>query len=309
VCDTSVFLSGINSANLADTTAKWRVTVVPFGLHVCIRNSRYLISRYFSLSPLIFRETKGAPKKSPSAFLYFSQVMRPKLQIEHTGVKNTEISKMLGKLWKSISHECKEVYQDRERSSRAHYKAQTKAWTDKKGGPTDDDMLPLHMGGHNQHMQQDGGQEYGVPVSQAINNGGRSNLLPQGSCKDTWRSFEQQLGRHKEVHPPSVDASWYELTAEPQPCGPKRNELLVNIETEVWSLLGQVRCYVHTFICAYVRTLMHSYTHTCMHSSIHTCIRLYTHPFIRAYTYPLGAGHYEHDPAQRLPQQVRRDSR
>ena len=94
---------------------------------------------------------------------------------------------MLGKLWKAISKECKEVYQEQERVSRAQYKAETQAWTEKTD--VEDDLLPDDdMMGLGNFDHQPGGMD-GVgmlaPPPMPTN---RSKLLPQGSCKDGWRS-------------------------------------------------------------------------------------------------------------------------
>ncbi|GLE09901.1 hypothetical protein PINS_up021840 [Pythium insidiosum] len=40
-----------------------------------------------------------APKRASSAFLFYSQVMRPRIKAENPDMKNTEISKQLGEAW------------------------------------------------------------------------------------------------------------------------------------------------------------------------------------------------------------------
>merc|ERR1712238_198418 len=51
------------------------------------------------------KKDPSAPKRNPSAFLNFSQNKRKVLRKENPGMRNTEISRLLGDLWRNASEE------------------------------------------------------------------------------------------------------------------------------------------------------------------------------------------------------------
>jgi hypothetical protein len=57
-----------------------------------------------------------APKSASSAFLFF---MRPRIQAEHLGMKNTEVSKKLGEAWGEATEEQKAPLAEKEKIGRA----------------------------------------------------------------------------------------------------------------------------------------------------------------------------------------------
>jgi len=73
-----------------------------------------------------------APKRNPSAFLLFSLTKRKELKQKNPGLKNTEISSILGNLWRNTSQEEKRPFVEREQIERDKYKVEMSAWREKK---------------------------------------------------------------------------------------------------------------------------------------------------------------------------------
>jgi len=73
-----------------------------------------------------------APKRNPSAFLLYSQGKRRELKEINPGMKNTEISRMLGELWHNTSEEEKRPHIEREQRERKRYKIEMAEWKKRK---------------------------------------------------------------------------------------------------------------------------------------------------------------------------------
>jgi hypothetical protein len=69
-----------------------------------------------------------APKRASSAFLFYSQVMRPRIKADNQEMKNTDISKQLGEAWSKATDEQKAPFVEKERVDRARYKAEMEEW-------------------------------------------------------------------------------------------------------------------------------------------------------------------------------------
>eukprot|EP00521_Asterionellopsis_glacialis_P010547 CAMPEP_0195293330 /NCGR_PEP_ID=MMETSP0707-20130614/12175_1 /TAXON_ID=33640 /ORGANISM="Asterionellopsis glacialis, Strain CCMP134" /LENGTH=370 /DNA_ID=CAMNT_0040354015 /DNA_START=214 /DNA_END=1326 /DNA_ORIENTATION=- len=78
------------------------------------------------------RKDPSAPKRPMSAFLFFSQGMRQKLKAENPDLKNTQISCLLGKRWKTASEDERRPHIERERKEREEYKKNIADWREKK---------------------------------------------------------------------------------------------------------------------------------------------------------------------------------
>jgi hypothetical protein len=74
------------------------------------------------------KKDPSAPKRPMSAFLYFSQGKRGKLKQENPALKNTEISRLLGELWRSATDEEKDPFIQQERAQREIYKVNMAEW-------------------------------------------------------------------------------------------------------------------------------------------------------------------------------------
>ncbi|CAM9436643.1 unnamed protein product [Ectocarpus sp. 12 AP-2014] len=81
-----------------------------------------------------------APKRAMSAFLHFSQSMRPRLRETYPEAKNMDMSKMLGQEWNRMSDEEKLPYQTKAHDDTLRYREAMTVWKD--GGA---DALASHM--------------------------------------------------------------------------------------------------------------------------------------------------------------------
>jgi hypothetical protein len=66
-----------------------------------------------------------------SAFLLFSQGRRAKVRNEHPEMKNTEVSRILGEMWRTCTDEQKKPFQDEEKALRERYKVEMEGWKEK----------------------------------------------------------------------------------------------------------------------------------------------------------------------------------
>jgi len=74
------------------------------------------------------KKDPSAPKRPMSAFLYFSQDRRGSLKSVNPTMRNTEISSILGKLWRDATDEDRRPYVERELHDRNKYKAVLATW-------------------------------------------------------------------------------------------------------------------------------------------------------------------------------------
>lgn len=72
--------------------------------------------------------SKGAPKRAMSAFLSYSQQMRPQIREEFPDLKNTDISGVLAQRWKEASEEEKRPHLEREMREREKYHDDMAKW-------------------------------------------------------------------------------------------------------------------------------------------------------------------------------------
>lgn len=89
-----------------------------------------------------------APKRPMSAFLKYSQQMRPVVKEENPYMSNTDVSRLLGEMWRNASPKDKAPYREQEEQERALYKEQIKKFKDDKAR-ADAASRTSH-----QHMQQ-----------------------------------------------------------------------------------------------------------------------------------------------------------
>lgn len=82
------------------------------------------------------RRTKkdpSAPKRNPSAFLLFCQERRPVIKAKHKGMKTTEITCILGDIWRNdLADSDKKVFVEREATGREKYKKDMAEWKKKQ---------------------------------------------------------------------------------------------------------------------------------------------------------------------------------
>lgn len=74
------------------------------------------------------KKNPAAPKRPMSAFLFFSLGLRSKLKEENPDMKNTDISRLLGEMWRNLPPEEREPHVQKEKSEREKYKIAMAAW-------------------------------------------------------------------------------------------------------------------------------------------------------------------------------------
>eukprot|EP01080_Neovahlkampfia_damariscottae_P010086 gene10086-2508_t len=71
-----------------------------------------------------------APKRPPSAYMIYCMQNRDEIKENHPDMKLTEINKMLGNGWKSMTDEEKKYYHNQAENSKAVYELNLKAYQD-----------------------------------------------------------------------------------------------------------------------------------------------------------------------------------
>ena len=74
------------------------------------------------------KKDPSAPKRPMSAFLHFTRGRRGRIRKENLGMKNTEVSKILGDLWRKSTDEERRPYVDKEKVEREKYKIAMSKW-------------------------------------------------------------------------------------------------------------------------------------------------------------------------------------
>jgi len=78
------------------------------------------------------RKDPSAPKRSMSAFLYFALIERPKIKEKNPDMANTDVSRLLGELWRAASEEDKRPFVEQEKKEREKYKVAMEEWKKQK---------------------------------------------------------------------------------------------------------------------------------------------------------------------------------
>ena len=90
------------------------------------------------------KKDPNAPKKAATSFFIFSSEMRPKLKAENPDIKFGELGKKLGELFRNLSPEEKERYEQKASEDKARFKKEMEEYKRSKkseddGVPSDDD--------------------------------------------------------------------------------------------------------------------------------------------------------------------------
>jgi hypothetical protein len=94
---------------------------------------RYLLEKATYTGPwqVPYKRAKkdpSAPKRPMSAFLYFSQGKRKGISDKNPDMKNTEISRLLGEMWRNASEEERKPHIEKEKEEREKYKIAIADW-------------------------------------------------------------------------------------------------------------------------------------------------------------------------------------
>ncbi len=69
-----------------------------------------------------------APRRPMSAFLFYSLGKRQQIKTDNPEMKNTEVSRVLGEMWRSLSDEERLPFVEREKEEREKYKLAIAEW-------------------------------------------------------------------------------------------------------------------------------------------------------------------------------------
>lgn len=85
------------------------------------------------------KKDKNEPKRGLSAFMFFSQANREKVKSENPGIAFTDVAKVLGDKWKSVSAEDKKPYEEQAAEDKKRYEEQMAAYKASKAEAADSD--------------------------------------------------------------------------------------------------------------------------------------------------------------------------
>jgi HMG (high mobility group) box len=91
------------------------------------------------------KKDPSAPKRPMSAFLYYSQGKRSEIKSENPDMKNTDVSRILGDLWRNLSVAERAPFVDREKTERDKYKVAIAAWRQENEAKVEAERKTLEM--------------------------------------------------------------------------------------------------------------------------------------------------------------------
>ncbi len=86
-----------------------------------------------------------APKRPMSAFLKYSQKRRTKVKQENPDMSNTDVSRLLGEMWRNATPAERTPYVEEEERERARYKEDIAAWRDEQAQQNAARRQPHHV--------------------------------------------------------------------------------------------------------------------------------------------------------------------
>lgn len=100
-----------------------------------------------------------APKRPMSAFLMFSKESRKEVKENNPHVSNTDVSRLLGEMWRNFPKDKKARFEDKEKIERQKYKEKMRKWREEKAQEENaarhsrEEVSPTFH--QNQHEQQE----------------------------------------------------------------------------------------------------------------------------------------------------------
>ena len=74
------------------------------------------------------KEAAKGPKRGLSAYMYYTADVRPKFKEENPDAKMTDLTKLMGAKWKTLSDEDKAPYEEKAKEDKARYEKEKKEW-------------------------------------------------------------------------------------------------------------------------------------------------------------------------------------
>jgi hypothetical protein len=112
-----------------------------------------------------------------SAFLYYSQEKRHEVKESFPDMKNTEVSRMLGEMWRNAPEEERKPHIDREKVEREKYKVEIASWrkeyeakveSQRRLQPEQPQFLPVSCGGDQSSVRMPPTPLAGMPYDPSV---------------------------------------------------------------------------------------------------------------------------------------------
>jgi hypothetical protein len=156
-----------------------------------------------------------APRRPMSAFLMYSQTRRKVVKKDNPDMSNTDVSRLLGEMWRNGSVADLAPYVDVEKRERADYKERIKTWKDKQAR--------LDAASRTSHRKVQKMVDYAPPVHQYAHDSFvdpsmsfepvRIHSVEDAAYKPDQRMFRSYNGPyhqpHRQAYPPAKDSFDY----------------------------------------------------------------------------------------------------
>lgn len=86
------------------------------------------------------KKDPDAPKKAMSAFMYFSNKMRPKIKAENPDISFGDLGKRIGELYRALTPEEKEPYEKMATNDKKRFERDNAAYNSKSKAAKDDSV-------------------------------------------------------------------------------------------------------------------------------------------------------------------------
>ncbi|KAG7347011.1 HMG high mobility group box-containing protein [Nitzschia inconspicua] len=191
----------------------------------------------------------GAPKRPMSAFLKFSKQVRPKVKKENPDMGNTDVSCLLGEMWRNASPSEKAPYVEEELKERAEYKEKIQKFREQQATLDAATRIPHQSAVNGSHLYQQQEQQAmpksypgferparGSPPSISFENFTTIDPLhdepsstPSAFCLHPSQQYHRQSYHHSEYYYPESypQATWSALSmdeTDPLPVVPPRGQ-------------------------------------------------------------------------------------
>lgn len=123
------------------------------------------------------KKPAGAPKRAMSAFLSFSQQMRPQVRAKNPNMKNTDISGVLAQMWREGTEEEKAPHINRELRDREKYHEDMSKWKEEVSQQAELDAINA-AAGNEAHVKETERERMGFGASSISSGSSDANFVP-----------------------------------------------------------------------------------------------------------------------------------
>lgn len=157
------------------------------------------------------KKDPSAPKRPMSAFLFFSQHKRRLIKEANPGMRNTEISRTLGQMWREASDEERAPHIEREAKEREKYKLEIAKWRIEDAQKKKEEKKEKIEQSRRSVVQQNTPQTYAPYVPPEFRAGESRYSFPPSVPKQSHHPPSQhpQSSGTQNMHPPHHDSTSY----------------------------------------------------------------------------------------------------